>query len=144
MRCLLHTCPRGRRIDPEAAAAAVIRPLIKCQSRTPFCTLDSPSTTTTTATTTTTTSPPRDPPPLCVRAAPSSRASLAFSLTRERGRGCARRSFQRRYARRGYTFITTRERERERGSAGYIAVYIYARADNARAREQERERKGLG
>ena len=126
MRCLLHTCPRGRRIDPEAAAAAaVIRPLIKCQSRTPFCTLDSPSTTTTTtATTTTTTSPPRDPPPLCVRAAPSSRASLAFSLTRERGRGCARRSFQRRYARRGYTFITTRERERERECRVYSSVYI--------------------
>lgn len=28
--------PQGRRIDPEAAA--VIRPLIKCQSPTPFCT----------------------------------------------------------------------------------------------------------
>ena len=30
--CLLHAGPRGRRIDPEAAA--VIRPLIKCQSPT--------------------------------------------------------------------------------------------------------------
>lgn len=40
-RCLLHTAPRGRRIDPEAAA--VIRPLIKCQSPTHPLTRPTPS-----------------------------------------------------------------------------------------------------